>query len=504
MTDISRRSSYTQILKASSIMGGAAGIKLLLGMVGIKFAAVLIGATGIGLIASFAAAQGVVGTIAGLGIQSSAVREVAAAVGKNDEQAIGRIALSLRRVCWLTGLVGMGGMMAFSPLISQLSFGSQQYTEDIAALSIVILMGNISGGQMALLQGMSRVGDLARANIFGAVFATIAAVCFYAWLGLRGIVPAVIATSVMYLLLSCFFARRVSIPKVTLGWRETIDEVGGMVQLGLAVMLSGLLSSVLSYITVILITQQVGLGAVGIYSAAFALSGAFVNFVLSAMGADYYPRLTALTHDHTAMSQLVNEQTEVGVLLAVPGLMATMALAPWAVQIFYTSEFFPAVELLQWFVLGCLGRVISWPLGYVMLASGKSRLFLTTEAAFIVIHGVLIALGLFVFGIVGVAIAFFVTYVAYTIAARIVCHQLIEFRWSSQSSQMCLYALLVLGLNLLIVSVMAPLPATMLSSLLTLTVLLYCFRALVRRVGIENRIIRIACKVPCIRILCGL
>jgi PST family polysaccharide transporter len=64
------------------------------------------------------------------------------------------------------------------------------------------------------------------------------------------------------------------------------------------------------------------------------------------MGADYYPRLTGVAHDHAAVNRLVNEQTEIGLLLAVPGLLATLALAPWIIRLFYTSEFLPAVELL--------------------------------------------------------------------------------------------------------------------------------------------------------------
>jgi enterobacterial common antigen flippase len=177
---VTQKSSYAQILKASSIMGGAAGINLLLGMVRVKFAAVLIGASGVGLNASFGAVQGLIGTLAGLGIQSSGVRDIAAAVGKGDEQAIGRAVLTLRRICWLTGLVGMAAMMLLSPLLSQLTFSSDQYTYDIAALGIIILFGNLSGGQMALIQGMRRIGDMARANIFGAVFGTFAAIGFYA------------------------------------------------------------------------------------------------------------------------------------------------------------------------------------------------------------------------------------------------------------------------------------------------------------------------------------
>jgi len=82
-------------------MGSAAGVTMLLGMVRVKFAAVLIGTTGVGLNASFTAIQTLIGTLAGLGLQSSAVRDIAAAVSNDDQQEIGRKVLTLRRICWL-------------------------------------------------------------------------------------------------------------------------------------------------------------------------------------------------------------------------------------------------------------------------------------------------------------------------------------------------------------------------------------------------------------------
>lgn len=130
-------SSYAQILKPSSLMGGVAVVELLLGMVRIKFAAVLIGATGTGLAVNVGAIQGFIGTLAGMGIQSVAVREVASAYAKGDQQEVGRTILTLRRVCWLTGLLGMATLMLLSPWLSQLTFGSAQYQWKIAALGIV-------------------------------------------------------------------------------------------------------------------------------------------------------------------------------------------------------------------------------------------------------------------------------------------------------------------------------------------------------------------------------
>lgn len=454
-------------------MGGAAGINLLLGMVRTKFAAVLIGTTGVGLMASFGAIQGLIGTLAGLGIQTSAVREVAAAVGQGDEQAIGRAVLTLRRICWLTGLAGMGAMMALSPFIGQLTFGNDAHTLDIAALGLVILFGNLAGGQLALIQGMRRIGDLARANIYGAIGATLAAIGFYAWLGLSGIVPALVSIAALQLALSWVFARRVPVPPVTLTWRQTWQEAGGMVRLGLVFMGTGLMGSAVSYGTVTLITQHIGLPAVGLYSAAFALSGIFVNFVLSAMGADYYPRLTGVAHDHATVNRLVNEQTEIGLLLAVPGLLATLALAPWIIRIFYTSEFLPAVELLQWFILGCLGRVISWPLGFVMLALGKSAWLLGSELMMHILHVLLIAASLFFLGITGVAIAFVILYCVHIPVTYFIAHKLIKFKWTTTALRMNISHIMLCSLVLIAVLNLPAPGATLVGALATISSLIF-------------------------------
>ena len=88
------------------------------------------------------------------------------------------------------------------------------------------------------------------------------------------------------------------------------------------------------------------------------------------MGADYYPRLTAVASDREVVNRLVNEQTEIGLLLAVRSLRATLRLVPSIIRLFDTDAFLPVVNLLQWFVLGCRGRVMSWPLGFVVLGFG--------------------------------------------------------------------------------------------------------------------------------------
>ena len=496
--------SYSQILKSSSLIGGAQGIGLLLGMVRTKFAAVLIGPLGVGLAGNYLAIQGLVSTVAGLGIQSSAVRDVAEAVGREDREAIGRTILTLRRICWLTGLVGMLAMMALAGLLSRWTFGSDDHALEVAALGVVILLGNISGGQTALIQGMRRIGDLAKLNIVAALASTLITIGCYLWLGLRGIVPAMLLMAVVQLAASWHFARRVPVPAVRMSWWASLGAGSGMIRLGLVFMWSALITTLVAYLTRVLITQQIDLEAVGIFGAAFSLSGMFVGFVLGAMGADYYPRLTAVASDRAAVNRLVNEQTEIGLLLAVPGLLATLSLAPWIIRLFYTDAFLPAAELLQWFVLGCLGRVISWPLGFVMLALGKGRWFFATETAFNVLHLALIALGLFVLGIEGVAIAFFVLYLAYVVAMYGVGRRLTYFCWSPAARRLLLWLLPIVVVAFLAARLLPLWPATGFGVVATTVASVLCLRGLVQRIGPDHRIVRAVCQVPGMRWVFGI
>jgi antigen flippase len=488
--------SYGQILKSSSIMGGVAIVTLILGMIRTKFAAVLIGTTGVGLTASFTAIQSFIGTIAGLGIRSSAVREVAAAYSKGDEQVVGETVLTLRRICWLTGLLGALSMLLLSTLLSQITFSSNEYQWDIAALGLIILFANLSGGQTVLLQGARRIADMAKAQVVGAVTGTVITVAFYFWMGLRGIIPALVLMAAVQLVISWYFAKRLPVPTVEMTWKKSFDKAGAMVKLGLVMMWTGLMGSAVTYATAALITQEINVQAVGIYSAAFALSGMFVNFVLSAMGADYYPRLTAAADDHAKVNRLVNEQTEIGLLLALPGLLATMVLAPWIVQIFYTKEFLPAVELIPWFILGCLGRVISWPLGIVMLALGKRNWYFATETFGHVMHLFFIIICLNLFGLVGVAKAFFLIYIAYSFVVSMVAKKLTRFSWGRSSFRIFFLGLISFSLSFLAYSTLEHWMTLTIAVMLLLVMSLASLRGLTKRLGADHRFTRVVVRLP--------
>lgn len=495
--------SYGQIVKSSSVMGGVAAVTLIFSMVRTKFAAVLIGTTGVGLLANFVAVQTFIATLAALGIGSSAVRDIAKAYADDDGDQIGRTVLTLRRACWFTGVLGAGSMAVLSSWLSQLTFGSNDYAWHIAGLGLAILFGILQSGQTALLQGSRRIAQLARLQVGAAAVGALVSLVLFFFLGVDGLVPALVLAAAINLGLAWYFARQVPVPVVEMSYRESFQNVKSMARLGFAMMFTGLAGSATIYAINALITQEMGVAALGIYSAGFALSGVFANFVLSAMLCDYYPRLSAASDDHVTLNRLVNEQTEVAVLLAAPGLVATMTLAPWMIHILYTGAFLPAIELLEWFTLGCLGRVISWPLGYLLLAKSRGGSHIACEVTAHAMHILLVFLGIRYLGLTGAAAAFFVLYILYTGMVFMAGRHLTGFAWNGAcgrqigiAAAFILAAWLVAQIDSLAVSTALGIPCIAIAALHSLT-------GLTTRLGSDHRLTRTLLSIPFLKRVAG-
>ena len=463
-----------------------------------KFVAVLLGPTGVGLVGLFESTVGVLGTIAGMGIAQSAVRQVAKAAGTDDQELIGRTVRVLRRVCWFTGLLGALLTAALAWPLSVWAFGNRGQAWPIAILGTTLLLSSISGGQMALIQGIRRIGDIARIQILSVIVGTIISVGLYTWLRERGIVPVLIISSVINLGFSWWFARRVAVPAAGVSWRETFTEARGFITLGLAFMWSGLVAAGVALATRAMILRGFGMEATGLYQAAWGISGVFAGFILGAMGTDFYPRLTAVAHDNAQVNQMVNEQTEVGVLMALPGLLATLVFSPWIIHILYSAKFTESAHLLPWFVLGVFGRVVSWPMGYILLAKGEARWFAITETLSALLHLTLIWLGLRYFGIVGGAAAFAILYGCFTFGIFGVAARLSHFRWSKLVAHLLLASSFVVTATFLLMKFAPELPATVLGGFITLASGFFCIRQVCRRLGQHHRVSQIILRLPLI------
>lgn len=487
---MSNTKSYSQILKSSSIVGGAQLIRMMIGIVSTKFAAIFIGPAGVGLIGAYQSITQLGVEISGLGINQSGVRDVAVAVGKEDEHTIARTVTILRRMCWLTGLVGAAGLAALSSPLSRLTFADTKHSFSLMLLSLVILTTVIAQGQMAIIQGLRRIADLMRVQIFGSIAGALISIPLYVTKGMAGVVPALLAISLFNLITAWWYSRKIFSEPIPMLWSEVFVGAKSLVSLGAAFMVGGLATTITAYAARALIARYVGMDGLGMYQASFVISGYLLNFVLGAMGADFYPRLAGVSDDNKEMTRLVNEQTEIGLLLATPALVATLALAPLIIELLYSNQFSSAVDLLRWFVLGCFLRVISWPMGFVQLAKGEKFWFIFSQTAFNAIHIIFIFFGIYFLGLSGASVAFFAMYVIHVFGIHLISRHLINFSWSTATKWLILTQVFIVTFVFVASLLLPELWSMILGSLLSFVVGVYCLRQLLMRLGECHRLYR--------------
>jgi PST family polysaccharide transporter len=227
---------------------------------------------------------------------------------------------------------------------------------------------------------------------------------------------------------------------------EVRREQAALLKLGVVFMASAVMMMGAAYAIRILVTREIGIEAAGLYQSAWAVGGLYVGLILQAMGADFYPRLTAVAHDNAECNRVVNEQAHVSLLLAGPGVLATIILAPLIISVLYTAEFKGAVSLLRWLCLGISLRVISWPLGFILVAKGDRRKFLLSESAWTLVYVSLAVVCVHSFGLDGAGMAFFGAYALHIMLNYWLVRRASRFRWSVENVRAAIWYLATIGL----------------------------------------------------------
>ena len=230
----------------------------------------------------------------------------------------------------------------------------------------------------------------------------------------------------------------------------------------------------------------IGLDAAGLYQSAWSIGGLYVGFILQAMASDFYPRLTAVANNDSECNRLVNEQAEIGLLLAGPGVLATLTFAPLVLAVFYSARFAGAVEPLRWICLGMALRVIAWPMGYIILAKGSRNIFFWTEAAAAIVHVGLAFTLVKMFGLRGAAMAFFGLYIWHGLLIYWIVRRLTGFQWSTANRRTSMLFLPLFGFVFSCFVLLPSWPAVMIGSGAVVVSSLYSLRTLCRLIPVER------------------
>ncbi len=400
-------------MKATSIFGGVQVFNIIISVVKSKFVAVLLGPAGMGIAGLLTSTTNFIGTITNFGLNTSAVRNIAEANTTGDEKKISEVASVLRRLVWLTGILGTLVTLVLSPLLSELTFGNRDYTTAFMWISITLFLTQISNGQLVVLQGMRKLQFLARANLAGTTASLFISVpLYYVW-GIDGIVPALIFSSVGTLCFSWFFASKLRIPSIKINKSLLFSEGGDMIRMGFILSVNSLIAVGTSYIVRIFVSRAGGIEQVGLYNAGFTIINTYVGMVFTAMSTDYFPRLSGIARDNNMARSIINQQAEVALLILAPILTVFLVFINFVVLLFYSSRFVAVDSMVHWAALGIFFKAPSWAIAFLFIAKGHTRLFFYNELSANLYMLAFNIIGYKFGGLEGLGISFFAGYLIY-------------------------------------------------------------------------------------------
>nr|WP_255434913.1 O-antigen translocase [Paracoccus sp. MC1862] len=474
------------MIRSTLQIGGAQAMNILILLLRMKLLALMIGPAGIGLLAVYNNLHSMAVTLAGLGLGNSGVREIAAA--RNDPAVLGRVRKVLFAASLILGVLAMVVIWFLREPLARWLSGGEGHSTEVGLVGIAVLLTLLSASQTALLQGLRRIGDLVWVTVISALVGTLVGV-FAVWLrGEDGLIWFVIAQPATSVLVARWFARRLPSPQdrdwtVRMIW--TVWKP--MAALGLVFMLAGLSSEATLLMVRGLITRSLGLDEAGLFAASWAIGMTYIGFLLTAMGADYYPRLVEVIHDPDQTNRLMNDQMQIGLALGGPILLALTGLAPWVMELLYSKDFVPAAEMLQWQSLGNVLKLASWPLSFALVAAGRSRIYLFTELSWNAVFLSMIWIGLPLFGLEMAGVGFALAFLIYLLISWAIAHKLNGFRFAPLSAVLLL-GHLTLSAVMLVLAYSAPFAAAWTGVLFALAGGIAGLRVVLIKIGSEGRL----------------
>jgi len=447
--------SYRSIFKALSLFGGVQIIVILSGIVRTKVIALSLGPEGVGTIGLYVTAFTLFFSIFNLGISSSSVKIISENYFSGKQILFDKSIFVLNKLTLITALTGFFTVCVFSQLLSKWTFGNNENTWSFIVLSFVILSESLNVRNLAVLQGLRRLKTLGKVSIYGSLFGTIISLPLYILFKERAIIPSLLVLYFSNALLSHYYTKKECLPTSKYTYEESRLLIKDFVTLGIAMTISSILVYSVSYVVRLYLAGEGGMKEVGLYQAGWTIATGYVGLIFTAMGKDYFPRLSAVNKDDIKVSKIANQQIEIGLLIISPIIMVFLIFINQIIGFLYSSEFLLIKNMLLWSLIGMFFKLVSWSISFIFLAKGLSRPFIIYEILGNLFTLVVSVLGYKYWGLEGLGLAFLLTNLFYLIMVYSFSFIVFKFKCSRESirlfvlnTSICLFSVFLIRIDL--------------------------------------------------------
>ncbi|HML70029.1 MAG TPA: oligosaccharide flippase family protein [Macellibacteroides fermentans] len=424
---MSEQKDYKNIFKATGLFGGVQIISIVFSIIKTKIVAIWLGTTGFGIISIFNSTTTLISSLTNLGLQTSSVREIASA--KDSDSLYEKISVT-NKLAIATSVIGTLITIVISPLLSRWFFHNSDYIFPFILLSSVIFLTGLYNQCYAILQGLRKLTFLAVSSVLGAFFGLIISISLYYFIGEQGIVWSLVLTALITFIIGYIYVKKTSVLYYSIPVKNALKKGLPVLKLGIYIALSNNVAYLVQFLLKAYLSNVADVAEVGLFQAGWSLNTMYVGMVFTAMSKDYYPRLCQSANINSALSDKMNEQAEIGLLLLAPMVVLMMAFIDPVLNLLYSDEFLSVAPMTTMLLFGTLIQVASWSLGYVFLAKSDGKIYFINEVGTKVLMFPTYIIGYSIGQLEGLGVAFIVNQLIYIVWVGIVAKRRYSIMYS--------------------------------------------------------------------------
>jgi PST family polysaccharide transporter len=442
--------TYRKIFKSASLFGLVQVSSLVISVIRSKFVAVLIGPAGYGIFSLLNSTVELVRQGTGFSLDVSGVKKISESVTANDCEQISKNASVLLRLSLFTGLLGLLIIVLLSPLLSKWTFGDYDMTLAFVYISVSIVFKQITGAQSAVMQGMSKLRNLAKANLLGNFVGLLISLPLFYFFRINAIVPTVIITSLVSMGSSFLYYKKAGIAASGFTVAQSLKNGKEILFFGGLLSISAFLPVLSNYLIQMYINATAGAEQVGLFGIALVVVNTYVGIIFNALSTEYYPRLSGMGKDNKKISEAVNQQAVLSMLIITPIILLFLGYSGFIIRFLFSDSFSGSIPMTSWLIVAMFFKAVSWSMGYVIIARADSKVFVKTSVIFNFVYLLFCIGGYYFNGLAGLGSGLLLYYIIHLLSIYIITYYRYEIRLSADMIKIfCIGSCMCLGSVLL-------------------------------------------------------
>lgn len=370
--------------------------------------AVYVGPSGLALMGQLQNFIFMMSSIASSGVNSGVVKYTAEHYEDNAvKQKIWSSALKISLVL----IVPMAIAIIFlADFISMKLLNTTEYSSIFIVFAVSIVFFVLNGLMTSILNGQKEIKRLTILNIVGSLFGlavTILLVTQYNLYGalIAGIISQSIAffVTLAFVLKSSWFRFSMFLGNMDKEYRNKLLKYSAMTLIS-ATMIPLSHMYVRNYIG-----THIGWDEAGYWQAIWKISETYLMLITTVLGIYYLPKLSSIKKKTELRTELLY-----GYKIIMP-IVVIMTLGiyffrDFIIHVLFSENFSPMAELFLFQLIGDITKVVTFLLGFIIVAKAMTRLYIFNEIFFTCSFVGLSILFINIYGLIGVTISFMVNY----------------------------------------------------------------------------------------------